>query len=337
MSKGAHATTAIEGNTLTEDEVSRMLDGPLGLPPSRRYLEQEVRNVLDAYEIIGDRVRTGKDLTLTPEIICSYNELVLRDVEWDDRIRPGRIRKYEVTVGRYRGPPAQDCAHLLNRRYDWLACSDFEAREDDPLAFTRVLTQGLLAHLYIAWIHPFGNGNGRTARLVEFHLLAGSGMVPTPAVHLLSNYYNQTRGPLLPGTGSVEPDTAVVAGRVHRLCTRWVRGRSREQSDWIKAQHLALAWQSYVDEAMRRHDTAAGRRQRQLVLSLSPSDPTPRSEITLLTPHLAAAYAGKTSKTVTRDISRLVALGLIERTPQGIRPLVEKMEAFMASSGGVIR
>ena len=231
LSKGAHATTAIEGNTLTEDEVSRMLDGPLGLPPSRRYLEQEVRNVLDAYEIIGDRVRTGKDLTLTPEIICSYNELVLRDVEWDDRIRPGRIRKYEVTVGRYRGPPAQDCAHLLNRRYDWLACSDFEAREDDPLAFTRVLTQGLLAHLYIAWIHPFGNGNGngngRTARLVEFHLLAGSGMVPTPAVHLLSNYYNQTRGPLLPGTGSVEPDTAVVAGRVHRLCTRWVRGRSR--------------------------------------------------------------------------------------------------------------
>ena len=110
-----------------------------------------------------------------------------------------------------------------------------------------------------------------------------------------------------------------------------------EQSDWIKAQHLALAWQSYVDEAMRRHDTAAGRRQRQLVLSLSPSDPTPRSEITLLTPHLAAAYAGKTSKTVTRDISRLIALGLIERTPQGIRPLVEKMEAFMASSGGVIR
>ena len=57
----------------------------------------------------------------------------------------------------------------------------------------------------------------------------------------------------------------------------------------------------------------------------------------MLTPHLAAAYAGKTSKTVTRDISRLIALGLIERTPQGIRPLVEKMEAFMASSGGVIR
>ena len=66
-------------------------------------------------------------------------------------------------------------------------------REGDPLAFARGLTRALPAHLYIAWIHPFADGNGRTARLVEYQLLAGSGLVPTPAVHLLSNHYNLTR------------------------------------------------------------------------------------------------------------------------------------------------
>ncbi len=38
----------------------------------------------------------------------------------------------------------------------------------------------------MAWIHPFGDGNGRTARLLEFLILARCGMVPLPAAHLLS-------------------------------------------------------------------------------------------------------------------------------------------------------
>jgi cell filamentation protein, protein adenylyltransferase len=47
-------------------------------------------------------------------------------------------------------------------------------------------------HIYIAWIHPFGDGNGRRTRMIELLLLAQSG-VPWPAAHLLSNHYNKTR------------------------------------------------------------------------------------------------------------------------------------------------
>jgi Fic family protein len=54
------------------------------------------------------------------------------------------------------------------------------------------ILKAVVAHLYLAWIHPFGDGNGRTARLVEFQILLSSG-VPSPAAHLLSNHYNQTR------------------------------------------------------------------------------------------------------------------------------------------------
>src|SRR5580704_10722949 len=44
--KGALATTAIEGNTLSEDQVRGIFEGSYKAPPSRQYQEQEVRNVL---------------------------------------------------------------------------------------------------------------------------------------------------------------------------------------------------------------------------------------------------------------------------------------------------
>ena len=46
--RGVHATTAIEGNTLTEDEVLRIYRDELTLPPSRQYQQQEVMNILGA-------------------------------------------------------------------------------------------------------------------------------------------------------------------------------------------------------------------------------------------------------------------------------------------------
>ncbi|CED92167.1 Fido domain [Actinomyces succiniciruminis] len=49
-----------------------------------------------------------------------------------------------------------------------------------------------LAHLHLTWIHPFGDGNGRMSRLLEFELLIRAG-VPVPAAHLLSDHYNKTR------------------------------------------------------------------------------------------------------------------------------------------------
>src|SRR5262245_48822221 len=53
--KGAQATTAIEGNTLTADEVERVADGQ-SLAPSKEYQEREVKNILDAMNLILDGV-----------------------------------------------------------------------------------------------------------------------------------------------------------------------------------------------------------------------------------------------------------------------------------------
>ncbi|HSY16221.1 MAG TPA: hypothetical protein VK816_09555, partial [Jatrophihabitantaceae bacterium] len=40
----------------------------------------------------------------------------------------------------------------------------------------------ILSHLFIAWMHPFGNGDGRTARLVGVQILSESGVVPLVAL-----------------------------------------------------------------------------------------------------------------------------------------------------------
>ena len=46
--------------------------------------------------------------------------------------------------------------------------------------------------VYLALIHPYGDGNGRLSRLLEFAILLRAG-VPDIAAHLLSNLYNETR------------------------------------------------------------------------------------------------------------------------------------------------
>jgi len=47
LAKGLLATTAIEGNTLSEEEILELVDGKLELPPSKEYLAQEVKNIID--------------------------------------------------------------------------------------------------------------------------------------------------------------------------------------------------------------------------------------------------------------------------------------------------
>jgi len=48
--------------------------------------------------------------------------------------------------------------------------------------------QAIVTHVYLKWIHPFGDGNGRTGRLLEFYILLRAGL-PNIVSHVLSNFY----------------------------------------------------------------------------------------------------------------------------------------------------
>ena len=71
--KGAQATTAIEGNTLTDDEVRQVAEGE-SLPPSKEYQEREVRNVIDAMNgILEDVVGRESAPSVSPALVRSFS------------------------------------------------------------------------------------------------------------------------------------------------------------------------------------------------------------------------------------------------------------------------
>lgn len=190
LAKGALATAAIEGNTLTEEDVIKHLDGKLKLPPSKEYLQKEVNNIIESCNTIAKTtINTGNE-KITVDKIKKYNQWILNDLPLGEDVIPGVIRKHSVGVGTYRGAPAEDCEYLLEKLCQWLN-NDFTAPSDDEKIIYGIL-KAIICHIYIAWIHPFGDGNGRSARLLEFEILLSSS-VPAPTAQLLSNHYNQTR------------------------------------------------------------------------------------------------------------------------------------------------
>jgi Fic family protein len=190
LAKGIMATAAIEGNTLSEEEVERRIKGDLKLPPSKEYLGTEIDNILEACNLILQEVVRDGVTGVSAEDLCRYNGLVLKGLKVDEDVVPGEVRRHSAGVGRYRGAPAEDCEYLLERLCQWLSGSDFEAPKGFEIVYG--VLKAIIAHIYIAWVHPFGDGNGRTARLVEVRLLLEAG-APSAAAHLLSNFYNQTR------------------------------------------------------------------------------------------------------------------------------------------------
>jgi Fic family protein len=174
LAKGIMATTAIEGNTLSEEEVERRIRGDLKLPPTKEYLGTETDNVLKAANSVLREVLRGNEQQLRLEDVKDYNALILHGLSVEEGVVPGKIRTHRVTVGRDRGAPAQDCEYLLDRLSSWLGGSDFQLQ--DGYEIVCGVIKAIVAHLYLAWIHPFGDGNGRTARLVEVRfLLRGRG------------------------------------------------------------------------------------------------------------------------------------------------------------------
>ena len=345
LTRGARATTAIEGNTLTDTQVRARLEGQLELPPSQEYLGREVDNVLAACKSVLETIRAGQPPRLSRDLIAEYNRRVLAGLEehLDAGVVPGEIPRHRVVVGRYRGAPRQDCAYLLDRTCAWLEQERERAPAGLAPAFANpadgrlamAVLQAILAHLYVAWIHPFGDGNGRTARLLEFMLLARSG-VPAPAAHLLSNHYNLTRAEYyrqLDRSSRANDQRGAAAAFVEYALQGFV-DRLREQCAYVANEQLVIAWQLLVHVTFDAvPPTAANARRHALVLALSAhQQPAPKAAIPELTPALARSYATKTDKTLTRDLNWLRERDLVARTAEGYRARIERMRGFQPNA-----
>ena len=325
--KGAQATTAIEGNTLTEDQVAGILRGTFSAPPSRAYQEREVKNVLDALTEIAAKAMEGDYPVITTELICRFNQQVLEGTDYESHVVPGQIRDYPVGVLAYRGAPAEDCRYLVDRLAEWLESDTFRS-EDTEIRFALAVVCAVYAHLYLAWLHPFGDGNGRTARLLEFLILARCGMIPLPAAHLLSNHYNLTRDRYYRRLAE-----ASRTRRADRFLSYAIQGLAdgiREQIGQVLRQHFNVTWINFVHEIMGQFPSSSARdRQRTLVLAMPSGKEVAKSDLPNLSPALAALYAGKGPRTLSRDLNRLRSVQLMVKRPKGWRLNDRIIRAFL--------
>ena len=326
LAKGALATTAIEGNTLTEEEVREHLKGHLQLPPSRQYLTREIDNIVAACNNIGEGVIRGDSDPVTPGEIKGYNHLVLKDLPLQEDVVPGELRSHSVMVGRYRGAPAEDCDFLLRGFCEWLNGLVLPKGLEQPYS----ILVAIAAHLYFVWIHPFGDGNGRTARLIEFRFLLRAGF-PTPAAHLLSNFYNLTRTEYYRQLDQAGRS----GGRMDKFIAYAIQGlvdQLREQLAVIRRMQWDTTWRNYIYERFGKGSITHLRRRR-LVLGLSKITDEQgwvnRADIPDLSPRLAREYSSKTARTLSRDINAVVRMGLVERDGRKVRARKDLILAFL--------
>jgi Fic family protein len=328
LAKGARASAAIEGNSLNEEQAVAAVEGKLEVPQSQQYLQQELENVIHALAGIEMEVHRDGTFEVTPDRLRTLNKQVLEGLEVEDHVVPGEFRTGGIVVGNvYKGAPAQDCAFLVAALCGWLNGADFQRDgKDHAKDFLHAFLRAVVAHVYIAWIHPFGDGNGRTARLVEFGILTAAG-IPSVAAHLLSNHYNATRANYYRQLERASKSGGNLIPFFGYAAEGFV-GQLQQQLNDVHELIVDATWVNYV-HSMFPDRTLTARRQRDLVLALEHDSYTRRVQLTTLTPELAEAYAGKGSKTVTRDLNALSKLELIERTPKGIRAKRELILSFL--------
>lgn len=309
LTKGARATTAIEGNTLTEEEVEAIQEGNSALPPSKQYQEKEVRNILDAFNSIFDAVAfDGKEELLTPDLLRSFHREIGKELgEHFDAI-PGRFREDQRIVGTYRCPDFRDVPHLVNRLCEWLE-DEFHFKRGQN--FVEAVIEAIVSHVYIEWIHPFGDGNGRTGRLVEFYFLLRAG-TPDIASHILSNHYNDTRPEYyrqLERASKSQDLSEFISYAVQGL-----RDGLLKTLETVQLAQFETAWREYVYDtfkARRVQHREVFNRQRDLALAMPLNEWVALNRLPFLTIDLARAYAQLSPRTLLRDIETLKEMGLV--------------------------
>jgi Fic family protein len=147
--RNVHASTAIEGNPLTLEQVRALEEGrPLAASDARSQ-----REVLNYFAALRHVEKNATKKTLRHEDVLKLHKILAAEVM--DQGEAGRYRTIAVRVGPYLPPPPQDVSGLMFELLEWW---NREAAELSP-----VLSSAILHYRFEA-IHPFADGNGRTGR-----------------------------------------------------------------------------------------------------------------------------------------------------------------------------
>lgn len=176
-----HYSTQIEGNELDVSEVEKLAHGHKGGFPGKERDEREVRNYFKALEYI--ETLFGGEKPVTEKQIMVIHSLVLTGAKRGTPYREGQnvIRDSRSGGIVYMPPEAKDVPGLIEGLTIWM----------NQQAKGQVLPAAIVAalvHYQFATIHPYYDGNGRTARLLTTLLLHKMGY-GLKGIYSLEEYY----------------------------------------------------------------------------------------------------------------------------------------------------
>ena len=162
----AHDTTALEGNTLTLHETQVVLEHGITIGGKTIREHLEVANIATAWHALDQWVRSSEPLTET--LITHLHRLTMQGILGDDS---GQYRTVPVFIRGSRYVPPNPL-RVPDAMSDFV--SRFAHRPDGlhPIVFAAQ------AHIQLAVIHPFVDGNGRVSRLLVNGCLLRDGSPP---------------------------------------------------------------------------------------------------------------------------------------------------------------
>jgi Fic family protein len=148
-SRNVHASTAIEGNPLTLEQV-RLIEEGRTLAASDDRSQREVLNYFAGLRYVE---KNAVKKMLRHEDIFTLHRILAEGVM--DKGDAGRYRTIAVRVGDYFPPPPGDVSGLMMELLDWW--------NKGSARLSPVISSAILHHRFES-IHPFADGNGRTGR-----------------------------------------------------------------------------------------------------------------------------------------------------------------------------
>lgn len=155
--KSIHSSLAIEANSLSFNQVKDIIDGKVVLGPKNEI--QEVQNAYNAYLKIKD-----VDPYSINDLKKMHKILTYLTVDESGEFRKGREGVFDENGNCiFVCPPPNQVAKLMSQLFDWMKS---KKEEIHPLILSSIF------HYEFVFIHPFKDGNGRTARLWQNVILS---------------------------------------------------------------------------------------------------------------------------------------------------------------------
>ncbi|MDF2908010.1 MAG: cell filamentation protein Fic [Herbinix sp.] len=173
-----YSSNSIEGNTLTITETKILLEDGItvGGKPIKDYYEASGH--AQAYDYMLSIART-EQLSITEDIIKKLHYLFYHKLDQEEA---GQYRKIPIYISgtEYLPPNAEEVPHLMKHFINQMQSSK---RLMHPIEFAAI------CHKRLVDIHPFKDGNGRTARLLMNLILVSEGYGITSIPPVLRNEY----------------------------------------------------------------------------------------------------------------------------------------------------